>query len=71
MAQRITKDDPKPGTPPHRCPRAAESENFAKEIRELLHGRAKLGKYRILFEIRNDTVYVLYVRHSARDELQP
>jgi plasmid stabilization system protein ParE len=57
-------------TRPLRCPVAAESDKFPEEIRELLHGRRR-HKHRIIFTIRADTVYVLYVRHSARDELEP
>lgn len=55
---------------PLRCPVAAESDKFPEEIRELLHGRSK-HKHRIIFTIREDIVYVLYVRHSARDEIEP
>jgi plasmid stabilization system protein ParE len=55
---------------PLRCPLAAESDKFPEDIRELLHG-PKRQKYRILFTIRDDTVHVLYVRHAARDELEP
>jgi plasmid stabilization system protein ParE len=55
---------------PHRCPVAAESDKFAEEIRELLHGTQR-QKYRILFTIRQDTVHVLYVRHGAQDEIRP
>lgn len=58
-------------TRPLRCPVAAESHKFPEEIRELLYGRQKKHKYRIIFEIVEDTVYVLYVRHAARDEIEP
>jgi hypothetical protein len=27
--------------------------------------------HRIIFTLRQDTVYVLYVRHTAHDELEP
>jgi hypothetical protein len=37
----------------------------------LLYGRSKRHKHRIIFTIREDTVHILYVRHSARDELEP
>ena len=57
-------------TRPERCPLAAESHKFPEELRELLHGRGQV-KYRILFSIRDDTVYVSYVRHSSRDEIEP
>jgi plasmid stabilization system protein ParE len=60
-------------TRPLRCPVAAESDKFPHEIRELLYGgRSKRKhKHRIIFTVRQDTVYVLYVRHTARDELEP
>jgi plasmid stabilization system protein ParE len=58
-------------TRPGRCPVAAETDKFPEEIRELLYGRGKGHKHRIIFTIREDTVYVLYVRHTARDELEP
>ncbi len=56
---------------PSRCPLAAEDDKFPEEIRELLYGRHKFHKHRILFTIRDDAVHVLYVRHTARDELEP
>ena len=57
-------------TQPLRCPIAAENDKFPEEIRELMYGRRK-QKHRIVFTIRNDAVFVLYVRHLARDELEP
>jgi plasmid stabilization system protein ParE len=60
-------------TRPLRFPVAAANDKFPEEIRELLyggHGKRK-HKHRIIFTIRHDTVYVLYVRHTARDELKP
>jgi plasmid stabilization system protein ParE len=57
-------------TQPERCPVAAESHSFPVEIRELLYGRSKKGKHRIVFTIANDVVHILYVRHTARDELE-
>jgi plasmid stabilization system protein ParE len=56
---------------PGRCPVAAESHKFPLEIRESLYGRSKKRKYRIVFTIIDDVVYILYVRHTARDELKP
>jgi plasmid stabilization system protein ParE len=60
-------------TSPLRCPLAAESDKFPEEIRELLYGQRgkQKHKHRIIFAIRNDAVYVLYVHHSARAELEP
>lgn len=56
---------------PMRCPLAAESDKFPEEIRELLYGRKKGGKYRILFKIDGQAVIILYIRHAARDEIGP
>ena len=55
---------------PTRCPRAAESDRFPEELRELLYGRGK-NKHRIIFSIRNTDVVVLFIQHSARKELEP
>ena len=57
---------------PLRCPLAAENDKFIEEIRELLYGTSgkRRHKHRILFTIRDETVYVLYVRHTAHDELE-
>ena len=57
-------------TRPLRCPVAAENDRFPEEIRELLYGRKK-NKRRIIFTVRDDAVYILYVRHGARDEIEP
>ncbi|MGA9379372.1 MAG: type II toxin-antitoxin system RelE/ParE family toxin [Phormidium sp.] len=53
---------------PRRCALAIENEIFPEEVRQLLHGKAK-NIYRILFTIREATVYVLYVRHSSQAPL--
>lgn len=50
---------------PLRCPVAPESVFFNEEIRQLVY-----GKYRILFTVEGETVYVLRVRHSAQDYLR-
>ena len=57
-------------TRPLRCPVAAESDQFPDDVHELLHGKPgkRKHKHRIIFTVRKDTVYVLYVRHTARDE---
>jgi plasmid stabilization system protein ParE len=59
---------------PQRCTLAVEHEIFPEEVRQLLYGKSK-NIYRVLFAIRDTTVYVLYVRHSAQlpltlDELE-
>ena len=53
---------------PHRCGLAVEHEIFSEEVRQLLQGKSK-NSYRVLFTIRETTVYVLYVRHSAQSPL--
>jgi plasmid stabilization system protein ParE len=53
---------------PRRCPLAVEHEIFPEEVRQLLYGKSK-NVYRVLFAIRDTTVYVLYVRHSAQSPL--
>jgi plasmid stabilization system protein ParE len=50
---------------PERCPRAAESAVFGTKLRELRYGKRQRA-YRIVFQIRGRTVYVLRVRHAAR-----
>ncbi|WP_309728653.1 type II toxin-antitoxin system RelE/ParE family toxin [Chamaesiphon sp. OTE_75_metabat_556] len=50
---------------PQRCSLAIEHEIFPEEVRQLLFGKAK-NIYRVLFTIRDDTVYALYVRHSSQ-----
>ncbi|MGE0884484.1 MAG: type II toxin-antitoxin system RelE/ParE family toxin [Blastocatellales bacterium] len=51
---------------PTRCPLAPESKRFGAEIRHLI-----FGKYRILFIVEDETVYVLRIRHQAQDVLKP
>ncbi|HEY9608185.1 MAG TPA: hypothetical protein V6C93_02410 [Allocoleopsis sp.] len=53
---------------PRRCALAVEHEIFPEEVRQLLYGKFK-NMYRVLFTIRDITVYVLYVRHSAQAPL--
>jgi plasmid stabilization system protein ParE len=56
---------------PTRCPRAAESDKFAEELRQPLYGKGK-NKHRIIFAIRNARdVVALFIHHSARGELDP
>jgi plasmid stabilization system protein ParE len=50
---------------PLRCPLAPESAFFEEEIRQLIY-----GKYRILFTVEGKQVFVLRVRHSAREYLK-
>ena len=55
---------------PQRCGLAPESEWYPGELRQLLHEKRR-GVYRILFEVRGDTVYILRVRHGAQALLEP
>jgi len=55
---------------PQRCGLAPESELFPGELRQLLHGKRQ-RVYRILFETRGNTVYILRVRHGAQSLLEP
>lgn len=50
---------------PLRCPPAPESAFFKEEIRQLIY-----GKYRILFTIEGEKVFVLRVRHGAQEALR-
>jgi plasmid stabilization system protein ParE len=53
---------------PQRCGLAVEHEIFIGEVRQLLYRKTK-NVYRVLFTIRDHTVYVLYVRHSSQAPL--
>jgi plasmid stabilization system protein ParE len=55
---------------PERCGPAPESYTLNRPLRQLLYGKRR-HKYRILFEIRGETVYVVHIRHGARDWWQP
>lgn len=54
---------------PGRCPLASENEAFPFEVRHLLYGRPP-NVYRILFTIKDKTVYVLHIRHGRRQPLK-
>jgi plasmid stabilization system protein ParE len=57
---------------PLRCPLAAENDRFPVEIRELIYGKRRRGhKHRIIFTIQEDVVVILFVHHSARQQLEP
>ena len=51
---------------PLRCPLAPEHAFFEEQIRQLVY-----GKYRILFTVEAEMVFVLRVRHAARERLRP
>lgn len=49
---------------PERCVVAPESEEVGQEVRQLFY-----GKYRILFSIEKQTVFILHVRHGRQKYL--
>ena len=53
---------------PHRCPKAAESDDIGLEIRALTH-----HPHRILFRVAEDrkTVEIMCVYHEKREPLTP
>lgn len=53
---------------PDRCSISLESARFSVPIRELLVGNSRF-KHRILFQVTGQTVTVLRIWHSSRDEL--
>ena len=50
---------------------SAENDDFPYEIRDKLVGLGSRPTYRAVFTIKDETVYVLTVRRSAQDTLQP
>ena len=50
---------------PQRCSLATENEIFPEEVRQLLYGKSR-NRYRVLFTIRQNIVYILFVRHTAQ-----
>jgi len=54
---------------PLRCGIARESDEAGERIRQLLYGR-RPHVYRILFVVRKNVVYVLHVRHGARQTMK-
>jgi plasmid stabilization system protein ParE len=49
---------------PNRCALAPESQEFQQQIRQLFIGKSK--RYRVMFVVAKDVVFVLYVRHTSR-----
>jgi toxin ParE1/3/4 len=56
-------------TLPTRWPLARESGEFDEPIRQMLYGKSP-HVYRVLFIVRGDRVYVLHVRHGARQTME-
>ena len=57
---------------PNRCPMAREAGDAQRSIRCLLFGKRR-GVYRILYGVdeKLQTVWILHIRHSARQDLGP
>jgi plasmid stabilization system protein ParE len=53
---------------PRRCPLIKENHSTPEEIRQILYGKSR-NKYRVIFAIREDTVHIIYVRHSAQSSI--
>ncbi len=53
---------------PERCPLAPEAEWYEGELRELVIGN-KRQVHRILFEVRDQTVHILRIRHASQNLL--
>lgn len=55
---------------PERCGLAPEAQWYpGGQLRQLLHGKRQ-GVYRILFEVRDTTVFIVRVRHGRQDLLR-
>jgi toxin ParE1/3/4 len=59
-------------THPYRCPAAPEARKVKRKLLHLLYGK-KPHIYRVIYEVdeRQKTVWVLTIRHGARQKLKP
>jgi plasmid stabilization system protein ParE len=55
---------------PKRYPEALEAEWYGEGLREVTFGK-RTNVYRVLFEIREELVVILRVRHAAQNPLTP
>jgi plasmid stabilization system protein ParE len=53
---------------PRRCSFARENKDFSDEIRQLIYGKAN-NRYRIVFMLKENFVYILSVRRGSRSSL--
>ena len=53
---------------PLRCALAPENDTFTEEIHQLIYGKSR-NKYRILYTLREDTVFILHVRNTSQAPL--
>ncbi|MGB3514072.1 MAG: type II toxin-antitoxin system RelE/ParE family toxin [Microcoleaceae cyanobacterium] len=54
---------------PNRCSLALENDIFSEEIRQILYGKGR-STYHVLFTVSEQVVYILHIRHSARQFLE-
>jgi plasmid stabilization system protein ParE len=54
---------------PERCSIAPDRAFLRRTVRQLVFG-GRAGRYRLLFEVQGGNVYVLRLRHGARQLLQ-
>jgi plasmid stabilization system protein ParE len=53
---------------PRRCALIPEHELFSEDVRQLLYGKGR-SAFRLLFTLRGNVVYILFVRHVAQTPL--
>ena len=58
---------------PRSCAKARENDGFSEEIseeiRQLIYDKSK-NKYRIIFTIKEDIVYILHIRHTSQSSIK-
>ena len=54
---------------PERCPLAPEAAKVGAPVRQLVYGRRRSSRYRLLFVVEGATVIVLHIRHAAQQRL--
>ncbi len=53
---------------PERCGFARENDQVAFDLRELLFGQSREHRHRVLYTLSGNTIHILHIRHTARDE---
>ena len=53
---------------PLRCSLARENDDFTEEIRQVIYGKGS-NRYRIIFMVEGNLVYILSVRHGSKSSL--
>lgn len=55
---------------PGRCAFVHENRFLSVDCRQLLYGKSRKHRHRIVFTIVENSVYVLRIRHSAQKDIQ-